>query len=207
MALRLVLLRHGATAATRDAPFGDDGPLTERAVAACGALRLPRRAEVRCSPAAVAVATADALGVEAVVDAALADWDLGAWRGRTLDDVGADDPAALAAWLGDPGAAPPGGERLLDVLARVERWLATVAAARDAAAAERARRAAPIAPPAVVAITHATIVRAAVVAALDAPPTAFWALDVAPLATTELHHRDGRWRIAYVNRAASVPAP
>ena len=37
------------------------------------------------------------------------------------------------------------------------------------------------------------------VAALDAPPIAFWRIDVAPLSITELHAHDGRWTVTRVN--------
>ena len=43
------------------------------------------------------------------------------------------------------------------------------------------------------------MVKAAVVAALDAPPSAFWRVDVSPLAITELHAHDGRWTVTRVN--------
>jgi hypothetical protein len=41
-------------------------------------------------------------------------------------------------------------------------------------------------------------VKAAVVAALDAPAPAFWRIDVAPLSITELHAHDGRWTVTRV---------
>ena len=44
-----------------------------------------------------------------------------------------------------------------------------------------------------VAITHGGVVKAAVVHALGAPLEAFWRIDAAPLAITELHAHDGRW--------------
>ena len=42
----------------------------------------------------------------------LADWDLGRWAGRTLDDVAAGSPEAVTAWLTDPEVTPHGGESL-----------------------------------------------------------------------------------------------
>jgi broad specificity phosphatase PhoE len=50
-----------------------------------------------------------------------------------------------------------------------------------------------------IAVTHAGVVKAAVVHALGAPPAAFWRVDVTPLALTELHAHDGRWTVARVN--------
>lgn len=141
------------------------------------------------SPALSAAETADALDVSSDVDARLADWDTGAWRGRTLDELLADEPAAVAAWLGDPDAVPHGGESLTALLARASAWMAGIAAPSSPAGTNT-----------LLAITHAAVVRAAVVAALDAPPTAFWALDVAPLSLTDLRHRDGRWHLRAFNR-------
>jgi broad specificity phosphatase PhoE len=177
--LRLLLLRHGPTATTASATFGDDGELTQRGRHQAASVDLPRVDRAVRSPALVAAATARALDLETDTDRTLADWDPGRWRGRTLDDLTATDPAGVAAWLGDPAAAPHGGESLDDVLARTAGWLARVAAGDGT----------------VLAITHAALVRAAVVCVLGAPPAAFWALDVAPLSLTELRHRDGRWHL------------
>jgi len=77
-----------------------------------------------CSPARAAVETAAALGLAATVDPGLADWHLGEWRGRALDEIAAAHPAELAAWLAAPDAAPHGGESLTALLARVAGWLA-----------------------------------------------------------------------------------
>jgi broad specificity phosphatase PhoE len=184
--LRLLLLRHGPTATTASATFGDDGELTQRGRQQAAALDLPRAHRVFRSPALVAASTAQALELdeEAERDSRLADWDPGRWRGRSLDDLTASDPKGVAAWLGDPAVAPHGGESLNDVLARTAAWLEWVAALDDA----------------VLAITHAAFVRAAVVHVLGAPPAAFWTLDVAPLSLSELRHRDGRWHLRSFNR-------
>ena len=55
---------------------------------------------------------------------------------------------------------------------------------------------------AIVAVTHAGVIRAALVSALDAPVQAFWRLDVAPLSRTVLHAHDGRWTVRGVNLPA-----
>ena len=84
----------------------------------------------------------------------------------------------------DPDAAPHGGESLTALLARVRAWL------DGAGGAGRAPRSP---------ITHGGVVKAAVVAALDAPPSAFWRVDVSPCSITELHAHDGRWTVTRVN--------
>ena len=53
-----------------------------------------------------------------------------------------------------------------------------------------------------VAVTHAGVIRAALVCALDAPVQAFWRFDVAPLSRTVLHAHDGRWTVRGVNLPA-----
>ena len=115
MNARLTLVAHASTAATTRAVFaGDEGLEPRGAAAAAAATRLRRVTRTVCSPARAAVETAAALGLAATVDAGLADWDLGEWRGRALDEV-----AGVAEWVADPDAAPHGGESLTALLARV----------------------------------------------------------------------------------------
>ena len=42
-------------------------------------------------------------------------------------------------------------------------------------------------------VTHATIIRAAIVHAIKAGPESFWRIDIAPLSVTRLSGKDGRW--------------
>src|SRR5215469_5257078 len=81
------------------------------------------------SPAAIARASAQAAGFEAVSADALADTCYGAWQGQRLTDLAREAPEALAAWTRDPAFRPPGGgESFDDVRARVGAWLDTVPA-------------------------------------------------------------------------------
>jgi broad specificity phosphatase PhoE len=189
-----LLVRHAATPATRAAAFPEDEALDERGLAdAAGLARaLPARpGDVLCSPARRCRQTAEGAGLgAAAIDPALAECDFGAWAGRTLADVHAADAAAATAWMCDAGAAPHGGESLTAFCARVSAWL-DVQAGRDGRA---------------VAVTHAGVVKAAVVHALAAPVMSFWRLDVAPLAISELHAHDGRWTVARLNVATATTA-
>jgi broad specificity phosphatase PhoE len=184
---RLLLVRHASTDAVRAAAFGGDEPLDEagRAAAARLAARLPRRVEeVLTSPSRRARETAACAGLGVTgEEPALAECDFGRWTGRALRDVAAAEPEDVATWMAEPDAAPHGGESLSALLDRVRGFLA--------AQARRERTA--------VVITHGGVVKAAVVGALDAPPAAFWRIDVAPLAITELHAHDGRWTVTRVN--------
>jgi broad specificity phosphatase PhoE len=143
--------------------------------------RLPR-GDVLISPARRAAQTAAGLTVSAV-EPALAECDFGAWAGRSLAELAAEDPWAVQTWMTDPDAAPHGGESLTALLARVGGWLEEQAALDGTA----------------IAITHGGVVKAAVVAALEAPPSAFWRVDVSPLSITEFHAHNGRWTVTRVN--------
>lgn len=182
---RLLLLRHAPTAATRAAAFGADEPVDERGLraAARAGEALPRGWDVLCSPAARCRQTADAAGLgPVVVEPALAECDFGAWAGRSLPEIDEHDAGS---WMADPDARPHGGESLTVFAARVAAWL-------DAQARLPGRA---------IAVTHGGVVKAAVVYALGAPLEAFWRIDAAPLARTELHAHEGRWTVARVNVA------
>lgn len=184
-------MRHAPTSATRGFAFPVDEPLDDRgrADAARLAVAVPPRFAVLCSPARRCVQTAAAAGLQApTLDPALAECDFGRWGGQALENVAAGDPAAVSAWMTDPGARPHGGESHAAFAARVAAWLDGQAALDGGA----------------VAITHGGVVRAAVVHALGAPLEAFWKVDAAPLAITELHASDGRWMVARVNCGASL---
>jgi broad specificity phosphatase PhoE len=191
------LVASAPTVALRHAVFGGDDDLDPGGLTAARVLADPPtgRAPLRrpapdrpehgatehgvCSPARAARQTAGAAGRRPTVVAALADCDYGRWDGRTLGDVLDAEPAAVRAWLTDPGAAPHGGESFTDVLTRVGAWL-------DGEAGTGRR---------LVAFTHAVVIRAALVHALGLPPASFRRLDVAPLSVTRLRFRSGTWTL------------
>jgi broad specificity phosphatase PhoE len=177
--VRLDLLAHGASAATRAARFPDDEAL--EAVGAVVALRGRLRFYdgVLTAPARAARETAEALGFDAEVETALRDCDYGRWRGLALADVATRETIEFAAWVSDPAAAPHGGESHAALIERAGAWLAQ-ALAREGAT---------------LAVTHASFVRAAVVSALGAGASASWRIDVAPLGLVRLSGREGRWNL------------
>jgi broad specificity phosphatase PhoE len=182
---RLLLVRHAPTGATRAAAFPLDEAVDPRALAAAVGLAaaFPRRCEVLCSPALRCRQTAEAAGLTATPDPRLCECDFGRWAGRTIADVHAADPDAAEEWMRDPDAAPHGGEPLRAFAARVAAWLDEQVGRHGAAAA----------------ITHGGVVKAALVHALGAPLEAFWRIDAAPLALTELHAHDGSWTVTRMN--------
>jgi broad specificity phosphatase PhoE len=183
MTARLTLICHASTEAVRKAAFPADEPLDRRdqADAAELAQRLPRVDRCWTSPELRTRQTAELLKLNAISLSTLHDCDYGAWTGRTFEEILARDPKGVEAWLNDPAAAPHGGESLLSLMQRIAEWLE----------GEKAmdRRA--------ILVTHATVVRAAIVHAIDATPKSFWRIDVAPLSVTRLSGKDRRWNLAY----------
>jgi broad specificity phosphatase PhoE len=181
MTARLDLLAHGASEATRAARFPDDEPLETSAVGALQAMRGRLRfyARVLTAPAPAARETATALGLDAEVEIALRDCDYGRWRGLASKVVAEREPDAFATWLGDPTAAPHGGESVAALIERVGDWLAQ-SLTREGAT---------------LAVAHASIVRAAIVNALGAGPSAFARIDVAPLSLARLSGHGQRWNL------------
>lgn len=179
MPTRLTLICHGATDANRSARFPLDEPLdaNEAGRAAALAATLRRADAVLTGPSLRARQTAAAFSPEAGVEAALDECRYGWWAGRTLAEVHADDPDAVAYWLAEPDAAPHGGESIADLCERVSTWLA---ACRDRSGH-------------IIVVTHASVIRAAMLAVLDAPLASFWRIDIEPLGLVDLRSDGGRW--------------
>ncbi|MEV0533972.1 histidine phosphatase family protein [Kitasatospora sp. NPDC050463] len=190
MTVRVMLISPAPGTALRTARFDDGSGLDARGLDAArsAAGTLPLSGHVLVSPSLRCRQTAQALGLTASGEAPVG-WAMGAWRGRTLDEVAAEQPDAVAAWLADPAAAPPGGESLAGLCERAAGWL-------DALAGGGGR---------VVAVVEPELVRAAVVHALGSPATAFWRLDVPPLTATELSGRLGRWNVRLGAGLGPVP--
>ncbi|MFJ5549013.1 histidine phosphatase family protein [Streptomyces sp. NPDC093225] len=187
-------------AAARSAPllaerFDDDRPLDRNgwqdvAVAAHGLVPLGA-AELRyCSPTPRSRATGEALGYAPLAQPALRECDMGRWRGLTLGEVAAREPAAVDAWLADPLAAPHGGESLTDFITRVGGWLDT----RALYFVHTDQRTA--GDGAIVAVAEPSVVRAALVYALKVPPLTYWNVDVRPLAAVTLTGWAGCWQMS-----------
>ncbi|MEV5149839.1 histidine phosphatase family protein [Streptomyces sp. NPDC052727] len=190
MTSRVLLVSPAMSASLRQARFDDGGSLDDsgaaRARSAAGSL--PSAVRVLASPSVRCLETAAALGLEGVPVAEWAGLDVGRWRGRTLDEVGAAEPDAVGRWLTDPAYAPHGGESVQELCGRVGRRLA------DARGLEGRT----------LAVVEPEVVRAAVVEALGVPVAAFWRLDVPPLTVTELSGRAGRWNLR-LGRPLSAP--
>lgn len=189
--MRMTLICHGATAATRMAAFPLDEPLEARAIEHATTLcdAVPHAPRILTSPALRARQTAEALGLSAEIDAVLRECDYGRWAGCKLKDLQAAEPEAIAHWLSDVSAAPHGGEALSALFQRVSAWLDQAMASDNN----------------IVAITHSTVIRAAIVHLLAAPLASFWRIDVEPLSLVELSCRGQSRQLRFVRLGSTTP--
>jgi broad specificity phosphatase PhoE len=187
---RLTLISHAPTAAQRDARFPTDEPLEESALAKLTTLdwQPPRTHQILTAPELRAQQTAKALHLIAASTIELRDLNYGAWRGRTLTDLHAQDPQAIAHWLTDPSASPHQGESIGNLITRIAAWLDTLATKASTHT---------------IAITHPAVIRAAILHTLNAPSQSFWRIDIAPLTITDLRHNGCTWTL----RSTGIPLP
>jgi broad specificity phosphatase PhoE len=180
-AMSLTLISHARTQALVRACFPCDEPIDDKHIArrSKAILRSLRKfGRALMAPELRTKQTAEALGLSAAADPVLADCDYGSWRELRLSEVQARDPEGLAAWLSDAEAAPHGGESIRNVLSRIGAWLSQYKE-----------------PGHTVAVTHPSVVRAAIVHTLHAPPEAFWRIDVEPLSVTDLRYNGANWTL------------
>ena len=175
--VRLTLVSHAMTDAMSAGRFPTDEPLNavgHRQVDASIDLGVTERAY--CGPEKRTRQTAELLGLHASIDNRLADLDCGRWRGDVVGGVQSDD---LAIWLTDPTRAPHGGESVVELIERVRGWM-------DSLTTRRTR---------LVVVTHPSVIRAAILVALNAPPKSFWRIDIAPVSRTVMHFRGHAWTL------------
>lgn len=179
MTPRITLICHATTPGLRSATFGGDDSLDDsgRTKAHSLAAVLGKVDHCWTSPALRARETAAALGLAPIVDERLRDCDFGRWTGLKFKQVLLHEPRKLVSWIRKPESAPHGGETIPEVLQRVAAWMA-----------ERTRDQGRM-----VAITHATVIRAAIVHVIQAQLPSFWRIDVLPLSQTDLRTNGRRW--------------
>jgi broad specificity phosphatase PhoE len=189
----IAFVRHGQTAVNRegrlqgrlDAPLSDVGQQQAaalgRAFAAAPVARVVASPLRRAQETAAAIADAHGLRVEA--DGRLIELDYGEWDGLALADIPRTD---WAAWRADPNFAPPGGERLVDVAARVDAFLASITT-----------------DDLVVAVSHVSPIKAAVCVALGVDDSATWRMQLGLATVTRIGRRpDGSCYLASFNEPA-----
>jgi broad specificity phosphatase PhoE len=179
MTPRITLICQSTTRALRAATFGGDGPLDDvgrRKVEALAGVLGPVD---RCwtSPAEGAQETAEVLGLSPVIDERLRDGDYGRWQGKPFNQILLKEPRKLVSWVRNPSTAPHGGEAIPQVMERVSSWMTD--RMRDKGHT--------------VAVTHALVIRAAIVHVIEAGLPSFWKIDVTPLSRTDLRTNGRRW--------------
>jgi probable phosphoglycerate mutase len=171
-----VLVRHGETPLSAEHRFSGTGDpeLSERgrAQATAAARRLATLdvdaviTSPRARARATATAIASALGIEPMVDDAIAETDFGDWEGHTFAEIRKQWPDALAVWLADPDVAPPGGESFTTTFQRVGDW--------------RQRVVETYLGKTVVVVSHVTPIKALLRDALDAPAHVLYRIHLDP---------------------------
>jgi alpha-ribazole phosphatase len=185
----IAFVRHGQTELNRggrlqgriDAPLSALGAqqaaALARGFASAPVTRVLSSPLSRARDTAAAIASAHDLAVE--VDERLIELDYGTWDGLALSDVSADN---WASWRNDPEFAPPGGERLSDVTARVASFCAEV-----------------LGDDLVIAVSHVSPIKAAVCGALRVDDRATWRMQLDVAAVTRIGRRSdgGAYLIAF----------
>jgi len=193
MANRITLIAHATTRDLRSATFGGDDGLDDigRASARRLAGSLGRVDHCWTSPALRARETAELLGLTPTVDQRLRDCDYGRWTGLKFQQVLLKEPRKLVSWIRNPNAAPHGGESIPEVLERVTAWMREPSQAKGHT----------------VAVTHAAVIRAAIVHVLEAGLPSFWRVDVTPLSQTDLRTNGRRWVLRSIGPIPPVANP
>jgi broad specificity phosphatase PhoE len=182
---RLVLLRHGEVESfgervvrgQLDAALSEEGERQHAALAAwlLGREDPPHRLLssdlVRCADLARRLGAGWSIEVEH--DARLREQSMGTWQGRTWRDISAEDAALVSAYWDDyANTAPPGGESLIDLAARIGGWLDATLAAHPGET--------------LVVSTHVGVIRALLCRLLGVPPTEALRFAPAVASSTEL---------------------
>jgi probable phosphomutase (TIGR03848 family) len=180
-----LLIRHAETAAIGRYLAGRCAGLDLNDEGRRQAERLPARLSrytvdaIYTSPLARARRTSEPLarqlGVDARVRADLSEVDFGAWTGMTFEQL--QDRLDWQSFNGDRRSArAPGGERLSDVQARI------VSALEDLAASHRLGT--------IVVVSHAEVIRCALLHYLAMPLDLFQRIEIAPASITALRVGD-----------------
>jgi len=200
----LLLLRHGQTPHTVEKKFSGSGG-HDPELSAEGERQVRAAAErlqgdggvdvVLTSPLRrtrqTAQAVGDLLGLEVREADGFRECAFGEWEGLTFEQVRAGWPDELAAWLGDPAVAPPGGESFVEVRTRVLR-------ARDQVLARYPRGS-------VLVVTHVTPIKTLVADALEASLSALYRMELSPATFTEVQwFESGQASLRRFNDAAHL---
>ena len=174
-----------SAAGLRRPVFPSPESFCETARARHGASERQLRAADRtwCGPDAMSRASATALGLDPLVEPALAEIDYGCWQEKSLDELAILRPSDLRSWVENPYAAPHGGEAIADLIGRVGNWLLEIRGLSGRS----------------LAVAPASAVKAAIVTVLDAPPLAFSRMDIKAFSVSRLVSDGRRWSLRSFN--------
>jgi alpha-ribazole phosphatase len=137
--MRLILVRHPKPLCAPGLCYGRLDLPCEPQSLDLAAARLAKSAvgcRVATSPALRAQSLASRLASGVVVEPRLRELDFGDWEGRLWHDLGRD---AIESWRkGLPSSAPPNGETLTAMAARLTCWLASLSGETDTLAVTHA---------------------------------------------------------------------
>ncbi|MGG5809376.1 histidine phosphatase family protein [Falsiroseomonas sp. CW058] len=130
-----------------------------------------------------------ACGIEPAEEAALDEIDFGAWTGRAFAELDRDPHWRV--WNADRATArPPGGEAMFEVQARILAWVETLPRRHPGVT--------------VAAVSHADVIKAALMAHLGLSPDAHGRFEVAPASLSAIVLWPGGGRVRSINE---TPAP
>ena len=177
---RITFITHAATRQMKLGSFPADEGLDEVTIARLAVLGwvAPAAQRTWSSPEKRVQQTAIALNLNALEAAELRECDYGAWSGRSLEEIHAENPSGLRSWLTEIGASPHGGESFRDLMSRVGCWIENQRETGHS-----------------IVVTHASVVRAAIVYALSASEESFRRIEVAPLTLTDLRLSGLHWHL------------
>jgi broad specificity phosphatase PhoE len=167
----ILLIRHGHTGATEQGVLYSDpaAELTEAGqeqARKVGNWLKDQGVEVLlCSSSRRVTTSAEIISQEISVPLQvvndLNEWHVGEWEGRAYIDIKAEDPELYKAWVNDPiQNKPPGGESIADVCNRTRSKIHELIAAHEGKK--------------IALVTHAGIIRSAIVSSLQMDVRNFW---------------------------------
>jgi alpha-ribazole phosphatase len=181
---RLWLIRHAPVAGPKGIIHALDAPADISDAAALTALRakLPADATIFASPSIRTLATAAALGLDAVPQPDFIEQNFGDWTGRRHDDLARElGDAYHDFWRAPAESRPPSGESFAEQVARVRDGLAKLPAGD------------------VVLVVHSGTIRAAMAIALGLLPEQALRFAIDPFSLTRIDRVAGGWRVVGVN--------
>jgi len=201
MELRLLAIRHGATAYSQERRYAGshDIPLSPEGRRQCAALARalgPHHvAAVYASPLLrareSAAPIAAAQGIEITLESDFREMCFGDWEGLTRDEVERRFPDEYKLWHAEPTRfARPGSETLGAVAERVGRAVGELRATHLGET--------------VILVSHGIVTRLIVLAALGLGPERLWSVDASTAGISEIEYRDDWATVHRVNTVAHL---